>query len=143
MNKPACIRRVAPPAEKDWIVCVEKLFRRSTHMLARLDRDTHRVDVVNSDCWVTDEQVAFRAKPGRTATLEPVEFLACLIQQGLSRGFQQIRHAGLHAFTRSGRPWETPRPRTRHPRFLGWNGKRTPAWSAAAWTQNMKRLQII
>ena len=46
---------------------------------------------------VTDDRVTFRTKFGRTATLEPVEFLARLVQHVLPPGFRKIRHAGLYA----------------------------------------------
>jgi len=46
---------------------------------------------------VTDDQVTFRTKFGRTAALEPFEFLARLVQHVLPPGFRKIRHAGLHA----------------------------------------------
>jgi len=51
---------------------------------------------------VTDEQVTFRTKYGRTVTLEPVEFLARLVQHVLPPGFRKIRHAGLYASAQPG-----------------------------------------
>jgi len=51
---------------------------------------------------VTDEQVTFRTKHGLTATLEPVEFLARLVQHLLPPGFRKIRHAGLYASAQPG-----------------------------------------
>jgi hypothetical protein len=51
---------------------------------------------------VTDEQVTFRTKHGRTVTLEPVEFLHRLTQHVLPPGFRKIRHAGLYASAQAG-----------------------------------------
>jgi hypothetical protein len=91
-------RLVASVADKDWVVHVKKPFRKSTHVIQYLGRYTHRVGIANSRLLeVTDEQVTFRTKFGRTATLEPVEFLARLVQHVLPPGFRKIRHAGLYA----------------------------------------------
>jgi len=58
---------------------------------------------------VTDEQVTFRTKHGRTATLGPVEFLARLVQHVLPAGFLKIRHAGLYASAQAGGQLEQAR----------------------------------
>jgi hypothetical protein len=96
-------RLVASVKDKDWVAHVKKPFRKSSHVLQYLGRYTHRVGIANSRLLeVTDEQVTFRTKHGRTATLGPVEFLARLVQHVLPPGFRKIRHAGLYASTQAG-----------------------------------------
>jgi len=96
-------RLVASAADKDWVAHVRKPFRKSSHVLQYLGRYTHRVGIANSRLLeVTDEQVTFRTKHGRTTTLEPVEFLARLVQHVLPPGFRKIRHAGLYASAQPG-----------------------------------------
>lgn len=91
-------RLVASVKDKDWVVHVKKPFRKSSHVIQYLGRYTHRVGIANSRLLeVTDDRVTFRTKFGRTATLEPVEFLARLVQHVLPPGFRKIRHAGLYA----------------------------------------------
>lgn len=96
-------RLVASVKDKDWVAHVRKPFRKSSHVLQYLGRYTHRVGIANSRLLeVTDEQVTFRTKFGRTATLDPVEFLARLVQHVLPPGFRKIRHAGLYASAQPG-----------------------------------------
>ncbi|HTH40390.1 MAG TPA: IS91 family transposase [Rhodocyclaceae bacterium] len=94
----AYARLIAQVKDKHWIAYVKKPFRKSSHVLQYLGRYTHRVGMANSRLVdVADEQVTFRTKHGRTATLEPVEFLYRLVQHVLPPGFRKIRHAGLYA----------------------------------------------
>ena len=103
LERAAYGRLVASVADKDWVAHVRKPFRKSSHVLQYLGRYTHRVGIANSRLLeVTDEQVTFRTKHGRTATLEPVEFLARLVQHVLPPGFRKIRHAGLYASAQAG-----------------------------------------
>ena len=96
-------RLIAQVKHKRWIAYVKKPFRKSSHVLHYLGRYTHRVGIANSRLLeVTDEQVTFHTKHGRTATLEPVEFLARLVQHVLPPGFRKIRHAGLYASAQPG-----------------------------------------
>lgn len=46
---------------------------------------------------MTDDAVTFRTKDGKTATLQPVEFLRRFIQHVLPDGLHKIRHFGLYA----------------------------------------------
>jgi len=94
---------VASVKDKDWVAHVKKPFRKSSHVLQYLGRYTHRVGIANSRLVaVTNEQVTFRTKFGRTLTLEPVEFLARLVQHVLPPGFRKIRHAGIYASAQPG-----------------------------------------
>jgi len=94
---------IAQVKEKRWLAYVKKPFRKSTHVLQYLGRYTHRVGIANSRLVdVTDDQVTFRTKFGRTVTLEPVEFLHRLVQHVLPPGFRKIRHAGLYASAQPG-----------------------------------------
>jgi hypothetical protein len=96
-------RLIAQVKHKRWIAYVKKPFRKSSHVLQYLGRYTHRVGIANSRLVdVTDERVTFRTKYGRTATVEPVEFLHRLIQHVLPPGFRKIRHAGLYACAQPG-----------------------------------------
>ena len=96
-------RLIAQVKHKRWITYVKKPFRKSTHVLQYLGRYTHRVGMANSRLVEeTDQQVTFRTKHGRTATLESVEFLYRLIQHVLPAGFRKIRHAGLYASAQAG-----------------------------------------
>jgi hypothetical protein len=99
----AYARLIAQVKEKRWIAYVKRPFRKSSHVLQYLGRYTHRVAIANSRLVaVTDDQVTFRTKHGRAATLEPVEFLHRLLQHVLPPGFRKIRHAGLYASAQPG-----------------------------------------
>jgi hypothetical protein len=99
----AYARLIAQVKHKQWIAYVKKPFRKSSHVLQYLGRYTHRVGIANSRLVeVTDEQVTFRTKHGRTATLEAEEFLYRLVQHVLPPGFRKIRHAGLYASAQAG-----------------------------------------
>ena len=94
----AYARLVSTVADKDWVVYVKRPFRKSSHVLQYLGRYTHRVGIANSRLVdVTDDHVTFRTKHGRTATLDPVEFIDRLAQHVLPKGFRKIRHTGLYA----------------------------------------------
>jgi len=102
-SESAYAQLIAQVKKKQWIAYVKKPFRKSTHVLQYLGRYTHRVGIANSRLVdVTDDQVTFRTKFGRTATLEPVEFLHRLVQHVLPPGFRKIRHAGLYASVQAG-----------------------------------------
>ena len=130
-------RLVASVADKDWVAHVKKPFRKSSHVLQYLGRYTHRVGIANFLLLeVTDEQVTFRTKFGRTATLEPVEFLARLVQHVLPPGFRKIRHAGLYASAQEGGLLDQARE------ALG-DAKTKPSASPVSWLeQQMKACPV-
>ncbi|BDU76186.1 hypothetical protein METESE_11440 [Mesoterricola sediminis] len=101
---------IAQVKEKRWIAYVKRPFRKSAHVLQYLGRYTHRVGIANSRLMdVTNDQVTFRTKFGRTASLEPVAFLHRLVQHVLPQGFRKIRHAGLYASAKPGGPLDQAR----------------------------------
>jgi hypothetical protein len=81
---------------------------------------------------VTDEQVTFRTKFGRTLTLDPVEFLARLVQHVLPPGFHKIRHAGLYASAQPGGLLEQATKALGHT-------KTKPAASPVSWLEQEMR----
>jgi hypothetical protein len=88
---------------KSWVVYAKAPFRRSQHVLSYLGRYTHRVGMANSRLIdVGAEHVTFRTRPGKTATLHPVEFLHRFVQHVLPDGFHKIRHTGLYARAQAG-----------------------------------------
>jgi hypothetical protein len=85
-------------ARAPWVVYAKKPFHRPDHVLRYLGRYTHRVAISNSRIVsVTDDEVTFRTKEGKRATLRPVEFLRRFLQHVLPPGFHKIRHFGLYA----------------------------------------------
>ena len=95
--------RMAVVSAMPWVVYAKKPFRHSSHVVAYLARYTHRVGIANSRIQaVTEDQVTFATKNGKTATVHPVEFLHRLVQHVLPKGFRKIRHAGLYGSARSG-----------------------------------------
>jgi hypothetical protein len=83
-----------------WIVYAKRPFRRGGHVLEYLGRYTHRIGIANSRLLkVTNTEVCFRTKHGRTATITPLEFLRRLIEHVLPPRFVKIRHYGLYAAT--------------------------------------------
>ena len=82
----------------NWGVYVKKVFRHPEHVLKYLGRHTHRVAISNSRfVAISEHAVTFRTKDGKVATLPPVRFLRCFLQQVVPKGFQKIRHYGLYA----------------------------------------------
>ena len=95
--------RMATVSEMSWVVYAKKPFRHSSHLVAYLARYTHRVGIANSRLLdVTEDQVTFATKNGKTATVHPVEFLHRLVQHVLPPGFHKIRHAGLYGSVQAG-----------------------------------------
>jgi hypothetical protein len=85
-------------ADSCWVVYVKKPFRRPEHVLRYLGRYTHRVAISNSRfIAVSDDDVTFRTKGNKRASLHPVEFLRRFVQHVLPDGFHKIRHFGLYA----------------------------------------------
>lgn len=82
----------------DWVVYAKKPFASSHHVFRYLGRYTHRVGIANSRLVHVDgDSVTFRTKNGRTATIEPVEFLRRFVQHVLPPRFVKIRHYGLYS----------------------------------------------
>jgi hypothetical protein len=85
-------------AAMKWLTYAKKPFREVRHVLSYLGRYTHRVAIANSRLVnVTDDAVTFRTKSGKTATLQPIEFLRRFVQHVLPDGLHKIRHYGLYA----------------------------------------------
>jgi hypothetical protein len=88
---------VASVAKLSWNVYAKATMKTSKHVVSYLGRYTHRVGIANSRLVdVTDRRVVFRTRNGATVTLDPVEFLARLVQHVLPDGFHKIRHVGLY-----------------------------------------------
>jgi hypothetical protein len=91
----ACL--VASIAKLSWNVYAKAPMKTSNHVVSYLGRYTHRVGIANSRLVdVTDDRIVFRTRNGATVTLDPVEFLARLVQHVLPDGFHKIRHVGLY-----------------------------------------------
>jgi hypothetical protein len=93
-------RLMAKLAKSCWVVYAKKPFRRAGHVLEYLGRYTHRIGIANSRLLnVTNSEVCFRTKHGKTATIAPLEFLRRLVEHVLPPRFVKIRHYGLYAAT--------------------------------------------
>ena len=89
---------MASLASQDWNVYLKRPFSSPEFVLQYLGRYTHRVGIANSRLLnVTEDEVTFRTKDGRSVTLHPVAFLQRFVQHVLPDGFKKIRHAGLYA----------------------------------------------
>jgi len=92
-----------PPAiwRKSWVVH-SKPVGAGDHALAYLARYIHRVALADSAILRHNEQVVvFRYRDGetghgRTARLEPPEFIRRFLQHVLPSGLRKVRHYGLH-----------------------------------------------
>lgn len=81
-----------------WVVYAKRPFGDAEHVVRYLGRYTHRVGISNDRIEsVTPEQVRFRTKEGKHATLAPEEFLRRFVMHVLPAGFVKIRHYGLLA----------------------------------------------
>jgi hypothetical protein len=88
---------VASVARLSWNVYAKAPMKTANHVVSYLGRYTHRVGIANSRLVdVTDVRIVFRTRNGASATLDPVTFLARLIQHVLPDGFHKIRHVGLY-----------------------------------------------
>jgi len=84
--------------DQDWVVYLKRTFHGPANTLQYLGRYSHRVGIANSRLLnVTESEVTFRTKDGRTVTLDPVTFLQRFVQHVLPDKFKKIRHAGLYA----------------------------------------------
>ena len=83
---------------QEWVVYLKKTFHQPEKTLQYLGRYTHRVGISNSRITlVTDKEVTFKTKDGRSITLSPVAFLQRFVRHVLPDRFKKIRHAGLYA----------------------------------------------
>jgi hypothetical protein len=81
-----------------WLVYVKRPFGGAKRLFQYLGRYTHRVGLSNQRLVaVTPDEVTFRTKDGRTASLPPVEFLRRLLLHVLPARFVKLRHSGLFA----------------------------------------------
>lgn len=81
-----------------WVVYAKRPFGGPAQVFEYIGRYTHRVGIANSRLRsVDDDGITFDTKGGKTATLEPVEFIRRFLQHVLPSGFVKIRHFGLHA----------------------------------------------
>lgn len=81
-----------------WVVYAKRPFGDAEHVVRYLGRYTHRVGISNDRIEsVSREQVRFRTKEGKHATLAPEEFLRRFLMHVLPAGFVKIRHFGLLA----------------------------------------------
>ncbi len=86
------------PKKRSWVVYAQAPFGRFEHVLSYLGRYTHRVGISNSRLRaITDEEVTFATKDGKTCTLTHQEFALRYLQHALPDGFKKIRHYGLYA----------------------------------------------
>lgn len=86
------------PAKKRWVVFAEAPFGRFEHVLAYLGRYTHRVGISNARLRsVSDSDVTFATRDGKTCTLSHRDFALRFLQHVLPSGLKKIRHYGLYA----------------------------------------------
>lgn len=86
------------PEKKRWVVHVQRPFGMFQHVLAYLGRYTHRVGISNSRLRdVTDNEVTFATRDGKTCTLSHDDFARRFLQHVLPDGLKKIRHYGLYA----------------------------------------------
>jgi len=86
------------PDKRRWVVHVKPPFGMFQHVLAYLGRYTHRVGISNSRLRnVTDNDVTFATRDGKTCTLSHDQFTRRFLQHVLPDGFKKIRHYGLYA----------------------------------------------
>lgn len=112
-----------------WVVHARKPFAKTGHVLAYLGRYTHRVGISDSRLLaVTDAAVTFATRNGKTATLDPVEFLERFLQHVLPGGFHKIRHGGLYADAKAGGKLERARALLTGKDNGKESGKKTPSF---------------
>lgn len=96
---PECFNRmVSALYRKSWVVYAKRPFGGPEQVLRYLGRYTHRVGLSNHRIRsVTDDDVTFATKTGKTVTVHPHEFLRRLLEHVLPKRFVKIRHYGLLA----------------------------------------------
>jgi hypothetical protein len=85
-------------AAKDWVVYSKRAFGGAEQVYRYLGRYTHRVGIANSRLVsISDSDIVFRTKNGKTITVTPHEFLRRFLLHVLPAHFTKIRHFGLLA----------------------------------------------
>jgi hypothetical protein len=106
-------------------------------VLAYLGRYTHRVGISNSRlCDVSDADVTFATRDGKTCTLTHLEFALRFLQHVLPSGLKKIRHYGLYAGGSKQRALAlaaiqpSPKPKVNHaaPTVVTPDNAKRPAW---------------
>ena len=93
-----------------WIVYAKPPFGGPGQVFEYLGRYTHRVAISNARLvHVDDQQVRFRTRDGKHATLTPEIFLGRFLLHVLPRRFVKIRHFGLMAASHATTRLETAR----------------------------------
>lgn len=81
-----------------WVTYCKRPFAGPEQVFKYLGRYTHRVGLSNKRLIeVTDEAVTIATREGKTATMEPVEFIRRFLNHVLPTGYVKIRHYGLVA----------------------------------------------
>jgi hypothetical protein len=93
----AAFEKSLPPKQR-WVVHAQAPFGHFDHVLSYLGRYTHRVGISNSRLRaISDTEVTFATRDGKTCTLSHREFALRFLQHVLPPGFKKIRHYGLYA----------------------------------------------
>jgi hypothetical protein len=123
-------RLMAKLAKSRWVVYAKRPFRRPQHVLEYLGRYTHRIGIANSRLVkVTNTEVCFRTKHGKTTTVPPVEFLRRLVEHVLPPRFVKIRHYGLYAAAHVASQLVTARLSLKPSAQRGASSKHSPTWA--------------
>ena len=81
-----------------WVVYAKRPFGGPEQVIEYLSRYTHRVAISSSRIVeMTDERIVIKTRDGRTAAMEPSEFIRRFLLHVLPHQFRKIRHYGLLA----------------------------------------------
>jgi hypothetical protein len=84
--------------QKSWVVYAKRPFAGPQQVFSYLGRYTHRVGLSNQRLLeVTEAAVSIVTRDGKTATMNPEEFIRRFLLHILPTGFVKIRHYGLMA----------------------------------------------
>jgi hypothetical protein len=93
-----------------WVTYCKRPFAGPEQVFKYLGRYTHRVGLSNKRLLdVTDEAVTIATREGKTATMEPSEFIRRFLSHVLPTGYVKIRHYGLVASSNVGTKLEAAR----------------------------------
>ena len=93
-----------------WVTYCKRPFAGPEQVFKYLGRYTHRVGLSNKRLLaVTDEAVTIGTRDGKTATMEPEEFIRRFLMHVLPSGYVKIRHYGLVASSNVGTKLEAAR----------------------------------
>ena len=102
---------------KNWLVYCKPPFGSAAAVFAYLGRYTHRTGISDRRLLqVTDEQIVFRTRHGKSTSVTGLEFLRRLMLHVLPKGFVRIRHFGLLAASNVSTKLEVARARLEAPR---------------------------